>query len=56
MSRVYVEAVGLFAPGLVGWGNSREILAGERAYAPADDQPLPKYKPVLLPANERRLG
>ncbi len=54
MSVVYVEAVGLFAPGLVGWANSREVLAGERAYSPAESEPLPKYKPTLLPANERR--
>jgi hypothetical protein len=48
---IYVERVGLFAPGLEGWQSSRAVLAGEAEYQP---QPLPKYKPQLLPANERR--
>jgi len=51
MTRVYIDAVGLFAPGLEGWKNGREVLAGKTPYEAAE---LPKYKPQLLPANERR--
>ncbi len=51
MTVVYVESVGLFAPGLIGWENSKSVLAGTTAY---QFEPLPKYKPALLPANERR--
>lgn len=51
MSKVYIESVGLFAPGLVGWQQSLDVLCGVSAY---QQQPLPKYKPLLLPANERR--
>jgi len=47
----HIEAVGLYAPGLEGWNNSRGILQGSVAYTPA---PINKYKPALLPANERR--
>ncbi len=49
--RAWVESIGLFAPGLVGWNAGREVLAGRAAY---DNTPLPKYKPALLPPNERR--
>jgi hypothetical protein len=51
MTAVYVEAVGIFAPGLEGWQASKSVLAGESKYT---QEPLPKYKPLLLPANERR--
>lgn len=51
MTAVYIESVGLFAPGLIGWHDSRAVLAGNAAY---QFNALPKYKPQLLPANERR--
>jgi hypothetical protein len=51
MNPVYLESVGLFAPGLAGWQNSLPQLRGERTYELA----MPaRYKPALLPANERR--
>jgi hypothetical protein len=51
MTRVYVEGVGLLAPGLQGWAASAPVLAGREAYAP-----VPTVVPVseLLPAAERR--
>lgn len=51
MMRVFVESVGLLAPGLPGWAESRQILAGRVPYAPtAMPQPLPD----ILPPTERR--
>ncbi|MDB5804352.1 MAG: hypothetical protein JWN73_1674 [Betaproteobacteria bacterium] len=51
MTRVYVEGVGLLAPGLQGWAAGSPVLAGREAYAPA-----PTVVPAseLLPAAERR--
>ena len=51
MSAVYIESIGVYAPGLIGWHNSRAVLAGMADY---QFDMLPKYKPGLLPANERR--
>ena len=51
MIKVYVNAVGLAAPGLEGWAQGCQVLAGEQPYTP---QPLERYKPQLLPPNERR--
>ncbi len=51
MIEVYVNAVGLIAPGLEGWAKGRRVLMGEQPYLP---QPLERYKPRLLPPNERR--
>ena len=51
MKPVFIEAVGVFAPGMEGWAAAREVLAGTRNYQP---QALPKYKPARLPPNERR--
>ena len=51
MIKVYINAVGLVAPGLEGWVKGRQVLTGELPYLP---QPLERYKPQLLPANERR--
>jgi hypothetical protein len=47
----YLNAIGLAAPGLPGWRASASVLQGLTAYEPA---PLDKYKPELLPPNERR--
>lgn len=51
MKPLYVEAVGLAAPGLPGWSASRATLAGDAPYVAAE---LPPYAPALLPPNERR--
>jgi Beta-ketoacyl synthase, N-terminal domain len=48
---VWIESVGIAAPGLIGWSAAREVLQGTSAYVPAD---MPPYAPALLPANERR--
>lgn len=48
---VFLESVGLYGPGLEGWSQGCRVLTGEEAY---HYQPLNKYKPQLLPANERR--
>src|SRR5262245_3735131 len=49
--RVYVESVGLLAPGLAGWNAARSVLRGEAPYQPGD---MPRPTADLLPAVERR--
>lgn len=49
--KVWVEAVGLAAPGLNGWPQGRNVLTGRQAYVAEE---LPRYAPNLLPPNERR--
>jgi hypothetical protein len=51
MKPVYVQAVGLVAPGLFGWQASKEVLAGNLAY---QQDSLPQLKSDLLKPNERR--
>lgn len=51
MTRVYVEGVGLLAPGLQGWLAAAPVLAGKTPYAPA---PTEVPATTLLPAAERR--
>ncbi len=51
MTRVFVESVGLFAPGLESWAAGREVLSGRSRYCL---EPLSKYRPEGLPPNERR--
>ncbi len=51
MDSVYLEAVGLAAPGLLSWKASLPILAGIQSYQPIA---LDKYKPTQLPPNEAR--
>lgn len=48
---VWIEAVGIAAPGLPNWQAAREILRGDVAYAATE---LPPHAPQLLPPNERR--
>jgi hypothetical protein len=48
---LYLNGIGLLAPGLVGWQDSLSVLSGRAAYQPV---PLPALSPTLLPANERR--
>jgi len=51
MITIYVNAVGLSAPGLDGWGRACSVLAGELPYHP---RALDRYQPRRLPSNERR--
>ena len=51
MNPVYVEGIGVFAPGLVGWGQCAAVFAGRVPYAPV---PLPKLTPTLLAPDVRR--
>ncbi|HEU4531371.1 MAG TPA: beta-ketoacyl synthase chain length factor [Steroidobacteraceae bacterium] len=49
----FVQAVGLFAPGLPNWSTSLATLNGEQLYA-ASDAGIAPPQPQLLPPNERR--
>jgi hypothetical protein len=51
MMPVFIEAVGLAAPGLPSWGQGRATLRGEAAFSAA---PLSPHTPTMLPLNERR--
>lgn len=51
MKPVYVDGIGLLAPGLPGWAESLPVLRGAVAYV---EQPVPRPAAELLPANERR--
>lgn len=51
MRSVFIEAVGISAPGLASWVEARDVLAGRVRYA---DVPLSQHQPALLPPNERR--
>jgi len=51
MQSIYINAIGLTAPGLTNWENSLPVLRDETNY---QAEPLDRYKPMLLPANERR--
>ncbi|MDX1497789.1 MAG: beta-ketoacyl synthase chain length factor, partial [Salinisphaeraceae bacterium] len=48
---VFIDAVGLAAPGMNGWPQGRAVLSGGEQYTAED---LPRYAPELLPPNERR--
>lgn len=50
-ANVFVEAIGVAAPGLPSWSAAAPVLRGEAAL---DLQPLPPHAPAVLPANERR--
>ena len=51
MTPVFVEAVGLAAPGMPSWAAGSATLRGEHAYL---FEPLPPHSPAMLPLNERR--
>lgn len=48
---VWLEAVGLAAPGLASWQAAQAVLRSDASYVPTE---LPSYAPELLPPNERR--
>lgn len=48
---VFIEAIGLVAPGLPSWQAALPVLRGEQPYVPT---PLPPHASALLPPNERR--
>jgi hypothetical protein len=51
LNPVFIEAVGLAAPGLPAWGEACATLRGESAFVLA---PLSPHTPAILPLNERR--
>ena len=51
MIELWIEGVGIYAPGLVGWEQAAPVLAGRQPYAPVAP---PKLAPALLPADVRR--
>ena len=51
MIEAWIDGVGIFAPGLVGWEQAASVLAGRIPYAPAA---TPKLATALLPADVRR--
>ena len=48
---VWLESVGVAAPGLANWETARAVLSGAEQYVPSE---LPPHAPQLLPPNERR--
>ncbi|MBC7982844.1 MAG: beta-ketoacyl synthase chain length factor [Candidatus Obscuribacterales bacterium] len=50
-AEVFIEAIGLAAPGMPSWQQAARVLRGELPYEPVA---LPLHSPALLPANERR--
>ncbi|PTU31388.1 beta-ketoacyl synthase chain length factor [Stenotrophobium rhamnosiphilum] len=51
MKCLFIESLGIAAPGLAGWSQARAVLRGQQPYVA---QELETYQPNLLPPNERR--
>ena len=51
MIELWIEGVGIYAPGLVGWAQAAPVLAGQQSYVSVEP---PKLAPALLPADVRR--
>ena len=51
MTPVYIEGVGVFAPGLVGWEQCAAVLTGR---APLGTEPPPRLAPAILVPDVRR--
>jgi len=49
--RAWIDGIGVFGPGMVGWESTAAILRGEQPYLPSEP---PKLAPALLPADVRR--
>jgi beta-ketoacyl synthase-like protein len=51
MITLYIESIGLMAPGLIGWAQAKATLRGEANFVWQD---VPAVAPTILPAAERR--
>ena len=51
MMRMFVEGIGIFAPGLIGWEQARAVLAETASYVPGE---LPRLQPSILAPDMRR--
>ena len=51
MKEIFLEAIGMVAPGLPSWRDAVPVLRGEAAYVAT---PVASYAPERLPPNERR--
>lgn len=51
MNTVYLQSIGVVAPGIANWPACRNIFKGDEQY---QFQPIPRFNPDLLPVNERR--
>ena len=51
MNTVYLESIGVVAPGISDWPSCRDIIAGSVIY---ETREMAKFSPPTLPANERR--
>jgi hypothetical protein len=51
MIKLFIESIGLMAPGLIGWQEAQVTLRGETAFVWQD---VPASAPTILPAAERR--
>lgn len=49
--QLYVNSIGLAAPGMTTWQEAQQVLTAEAVYQPVE---LDKYKPQCLPPNEKR--
>lgn len=51
MNSVYLNAIGIVAPGIDNWPACRDVLTEKIKHQPL---PIPKFSPQALPVNERR--
>lgn len=51
MGPVYIQGIGIYGRGMVGWDQARAVLAGEAGWC---DEDPPKLNPAILPAATRR--
>lgn len=51
MNPVFIQSVGMVAPGLFGWEDAQGVLSDDKSYQP---EALPQLKPDMLKPNERR--
>ena len=51
MNSVYLNSIGIVAPGIDNWSACREVLTKKTKHQPL---PIPKFSPEALPVNERR--
>jgi hypothetical protein len=51
MLTAYIQSIGVFAPGLIGWQNTADVLAGIKPYVA---EKTPQLRPTILPSDVRR--